>query len=298
MLSLATHLSDYSPFIEARFGHKVRCSLIGLGVVLVSLAISGEAEAKRGSQLGSLRGSSQSLDRQQRAARHSRLKLHHSGREVLRSVRAHKLVTVTPNRYLQLANVSYPYAHPDLKQLISTLSRLYWRSCRAPLVVTSLTRPKREQPRNASHRSVHPAGIAVDLRVPPSECRKWLRDTLSSWERAGLIEATREKRPPHFHVVAFPHKINTQRLAQLRGGSQSSKTKKGSQRRVAKRRAAKRHAAKGSRKLRRYKVKRGDSLWKLSRRWRVSQASIKKVNRLRSSRIDYGQVLLIPRHRG
>ena len=59
--------------------------------------------------------------------------------------------------------------------------------------VTSLLRPQREQPRNASPLSVHPAGVAVDLRVPPLVCRQWLRDTLSRWERERIVEATRKQ---------------------------------------------------------------------------------------------------------
>ena len=44
----------------------------------------------------------------------------------------------------------------------------------------------------------------------------------------------------------------------------------------------------------RYRVKRGDSLGRISSRYRVSVASIKKANRLRGSTIRVGQVLRIP----
>ncbi len=50
----------------------------------------------------------------------------------------------------------------------------------------------------------------------------------------------------------------------------------------------------GSGESLRYKVKRGDSLGKLSNRYRVSVASIKRANRLRGSTIRIGQVLTIP----
>lgn len=54
-------------------------------------------------------------------------------------------------------------------------------------------------------RSVHPTGMAVDLRkshVPA--CLHWLRSTLLSLEKAGVLEATEEFSPPHFHVAVFP----------------------------------------------------------------------------------------------
>lgn len=50
----------------------------------------------------------------------------------------------------------------------------------------------------------------------------------------------------------------------------------------------------GSGESLRYRVKRGDSLGKLSNRYRVSVASIKRANRLSGSNIRIGQVLTIP----
>src|SRR5690606_31356593 len=62
-----------------------------------------------------------------------------------------------------------------------------------------------KQPRNASPLSVHPAGMAVDLRVSarPS-CVRWLEGELLLLEAEGRLDATREYRPPHFHVAVFP----------------------------------------------------------------------------------------------
>ena len=57
---------------------------------------------------------------------------------------------------------------------------------------------------NASSLSVHPTGIAVDLRRPSGRCLTWLRRTLLAAERRGEIEATEERRPPHFHVAVLP----------------------------------------------------------------------------------------------
>lgn len=251
--------------------------------------------AKGRGHLGSLVGSGESLDRQQRAARLAQLKLHRDRREVSDSINAQKLIRVRADRYLELANVSYPYAHPKLASLLRSLSRLYWRHCRVPLVVTSLMRPLKEQPRNASKRSVHPAGIAADLRVPPYQCRAWLRETLSSWERLGFIEATREKRPPHFHVVAIPTQLTNEVIADLEGRERSVKTDTS----IVQRPREEKHTqltkrSHGAKRSKHYRVRRGDSLWSLSRKWGVTQSSIKRLNRLRSNRIDLGQVLVIP----
>jgi hypothetical protein len=76
-------------------------------------------------------------------------------------------------------------------------------ACGEQLVVTSALRPTTRQPRNGSARSVHPTGLAIDLRKPGGACLRWLRKTLLRMEQQRLIEATEEFRPPHFHVAVF-----------------------------------------------------------------------------------------------
>ena len=241
------------------------------------------------------------------------MKLHRDRSSVMKSVKRGELKRVRETRTLKLANVSYPYAHPELKALLHRLSVLYMRRCKTPLVVTSLTRPTSEQPRNASTRSVHPAGLAADLRVPYRGCRQWLSDTLAAWERAGLLEATRERRPPHFHVVAFPHKLTPTMISRLKGGEAShAKRSKRSARQVRKRHASKRRAKRSHRPSkrranrsqhkrahrrhhasRRYRVRRGDSWWRIAHKFRISQDSLRRANR-RSKTLHPGQVLTIP----
>ncbi|MAD60502.1 MAG: hypothetical protein CMH49_03170 [Myxococcales bacterium] len=280
-----------------------RLRVISLLTIVLGLTIMGgldQLHAKRGKASASLRGSSRSVDRQVIAARRSGLKRYKSRQQVLRAIRKGHLKRVRPKHYLQLSNVSYPYAHPKLHSLLNRLGRLYYKHCRSPLVITSLTRPINEQPRNGSKRSVHPAGIAADLRVPPYACRKWLRNTLLSWETQGFIEATREKRPPHFHIVIIPHRLNTTRLAQLKATQQQGRKKRSKSSRYTKNkhanRYAKRRGQKTSRMTKTYRVRRGDSIWRLSRRWHVSEKAIKRINGLKSSHIELGQVLKIPNH--
>jgi hypothetical protein len=44
----------------------------------------------------------------------------------------------------------------------------------------------------------------VDLYRPTGRCLRWLRAALLELEGAGMIEATEERRPAHFHVAVFP----------------------------------------------------------------------------------------------
>ena len=268
--------------LMAAISHKCICLSCTLFIFSIP-SFTQNVEAKKRNFSASLRGSSHSLDRQQTAAKRARLKLHKTRREVMHSVRKGLLIRVRPSSTLQLANVSYPYAHPKLHRLLNQLSKLYYNHCRAPLVITSLTRPIHEQPRNASRRSVHPAGLAADLRVPPPGCRKWLRTTLLNWESQGLVEATREKRPPHFHLVAMTHNLSTRQISQLGKHSTLKKNKR-----------KKAHKTHRHNRYKKYRVRKGDSIWKLARKWRVSEQSIKRLNHLHSSRIDYGQILLVP----
>jgi hypothetical protein len=94
---------------------------------------------------------------------------------------------------------------PEMAVFIERLAREYRATCGEQLIVTSLTRPASRQPRNAHRLSVHPAGMAVDLRVSRSAaCREWLEDTLMAMEEQGLLDGIRERSPPHYHVALFP----------------------------------------------------------------------------------------------
>lgn len=96
-------------------------------------------------------------------------------------------------------------ARPQTALFIERLGRDYRAACGEQLVVTSLTRPLDRQPSNAHRLSVHPAGIAVDLRVSRSPaCRGWLESELLAMEDRGLLDVTREYYPPHYHIALFP----------------------------------------------------------------------------------------------
>jgi hypothetical protein len=115
------------------------------------------------------------------------------------------LERIESNEHFTLHQVSYPFGVPEVKLFIERLSQQYHEANGAPLVVTSLTRPTSQQPRNAHQLSVHPAGMAVDFRVPQdAKARQWLESALLQLENRGVLDVTRERFPPHYHVSVFP----------------------------------------------------------------------------------------------
>jgi hypothetical protein len=120
-------------------------------------------------------------------------------------VKKERLVRVTGGPDYTLAAVSYPFARPEIKTFVENLAADYRKGCGEQLVVTSLTRPRSTQPGNAHKLSVHPAGMAVDFRISKSsKCQQWFEKALLAMERKDLLDATRERNPPHFHVAVFP----------------------------------------------------------------------------------------------
>lgn len=213
--------------------------------------------------------------------------------------------------------VSFPYARPEVKLFIERLSDQYRSACGEKLVVTSLTRPITRQPRNASVLSVHPTGMAVDLRRSSSTaCRAWLEATLLDLEGRNVLEATREQYPPHYHVAVFPNpylrSINAGELPRVEVAAvdipddppvrHSARVRHAVYRRshrshvaLAVRRTGGHHL-KHARKGKQVRVSRGDSLWKISQRSGVSVARLKQANGSHSRHLKPGQVLKIPTH--
>lgn len=226
----------------------------------------------------SLRGSSASMDRQAQQANVHDFTYLRDGNQVRRFVDAGYLVPVRGDRNFYLKGVSFPYARPELRLFIERLSGQYRRACGEQLVVTSLTRPLDRQPRNASNRSVHPTGMAVDLRRSNNtQCRRWIESVLLSLEKTGVLEATRERYPPHYHVALFPQpysryvELLAERDASGDGGARADA--------VA------------------YRVRRGDSLWEIAQRHGVTVEELRAMNGLRSSTIFAGQTLQVPGRR-
>ncbi|MFV2005798.1 MAG: DUF5715 family protein [Longimicrobiales bacterium] len=218
----------------------------------------------------SLGGSERSVGRAYREAESHDFTFLRDAKQVRRFVRSGYLVRVRSGRYYELNSVSFPYARPEVALFIERLSNQYWNACGEKLVVTSLTRPLDRQPRNASEFSVHPTGMAVDLRRSGSRaCRSWLERVLLSLEKSRVVEATRERYPAHYHVAVFPRQYGTyvERL-------------------VARDKARRAES--------RYTVRSGDSLWTIARSLGTTVVELKATNGLSGSRIYRGQVLTVP----
>ncbi len=154
---------------------------------------------------GGLRGSTESMKSQHAIAIERDLQFIADAAEMQALLDGGGLERIESKGGYTLSNVSYPYAVPEVKVFIERLGTQYSEANGAALVVTSLTRPTSQQPRNAHELSVHPAGMAVDFRVPQdAKARKWLEDVLLQLENAGVLDVTREKNPPHYHVAVFP----------------------------------------------------------------------------------------------
>ena len=217
----------------------------------------------------SLRGSAASLDEQNNQAERHNFTFLRESSQLRKFVEAGLLVPIGDSRNYRLKDVSFPYARPEVKLFIERLSEQYRRACGEQLVITSLTRPLANQPRNASPRSVHPTGMAIDVRRPSNPtCRRWLENVLLYLEAQLVIEATRERAPPHYHVAVFARAYaDYVRLLKARSSSTTSKS---------------------------YIVRRRDTLWKIARRHGTTPPSIQRLNGLKSSLIRPGQVLMLP----
>ncbi len=230
---------------------------LAAAVLLLTLA-SAEGE--------SLRGSRASLDLQNRIAQEHALPYLKTPAEVEECVVQGDLIPLEGDDHYTLHGVSFPYARPAVRTFVQRLAVQYHDACGEPLVVTSLTRPRSSQPRNASPRSVHPTGMALDLRRPARRtCRSWLEGVLLALERRGVLEATTELRPPHYHVAVFPEPY--ERYAATMGPEAEPLT---------------------------HRVARGESLWSIAQRYRTTVATIRSANLLRSSTIFPGQLLFVP----
>lgn len=272
----------------------------------------------------SLDGSRESLIRQNLGAQEQGFSYLRTVADVQEFSNLGLLVPIQGNRDFELSDeISFPVARPEVKTFLDWFARQYHANCGEPLVVTSLTRPTSRQPHNASEISVHPTGIALDLRRSDHyACRLWLEASLLDLEGRGVIEATRERWPAHYHVAVFGPElqkylgsqpdapsidVKVAALAQERPATRARQSRVAHARyrssytterttSVGRGRGSRRHGrtvhAKSSKS---YRVGRGDNLWRIAHKNGTSVDVIKRANRLRSnSDIRPGQVLSIP----
>jgi LysM repeat protein len=220
-------------------------------------------------QAQSLLGSRATMERQNMAAVNYGYSFLQTSNDVLKHVEQGHLTKVGATRHMDLHQVSFPYARPQVKLFLDRLSSQYYSSCGEKLTVTSLTRPINRQPANASQVSVHPTGMAVDLRIPErGKCRSWLESTLLSLEKTGVLDVTRERNPPHYHVAVFTEDYASYVAGVDAGGQGSS--------------------------AREYVVRKGDSLYTIASANGTNIQSLRAANNLRGDLIRVGQKLQIP----
>ncbi|HEY9514852.1 MAG TPA: DUF5715 family protein [Gemmatimonadaceae bacterium] len=172
-------------------------TLATAALLLCSFALSVAAQ--------SLRGSHRSVKRTYRYATTHDLPFSHSSRDVKRALHEGYLVRLSGSSNFVLHEVSFPYVTRTTLTFVRRLSAQYRRGCGEKLVITSAVRPESMQPGNSSEFSVHPVGIAVDIRKPEkASCLRWLRKNLLIIEEQGVIDATEEHHPAHFHVAVYP----------------------------------------------------------------------------------------------
>jgi hypothetical protein len=151
-----------------------------------------------------LRGSNASVDLMYSTAHQRDLQFFRTPQDIYNAAMAGSLELISITEDLEVDKTGWPFVLPNTHRFADSLAAQYHAACGERLVVTSGARPLDEQPRNASPKSVHPTGMAVDFRKPKTPaCLDWLRKSLIQLEDAGVIEATEERHPPHFHVAVL-----------------------------------------------------------------------------------------------
>lgn len=257
-----------------------RSTLPAAGAALAALAL---LALPRLADAQSLRGSRASINRMYRHARAEDLSFFETSAGVRRATAKGWLVRLDPDSTFELHEVGYPFVRPSTRLFVHRLAGQYMDACDEPLVVTSAVRPATRQPANSTERSVHPTGMAVDLRKPRAPaCLHWLRSTLLELEDAGLLEATEEHTPAHFHVAVYPSAYK--RYAAARAKAEGAPT----------RQLAARSASATPTSTSTYTVHAGDTLWDIARTHDTTVRAIASANDLSGEVIQPGQELRIP----
>lgn|SRR3989344_1257345 len=101
----------------------------------------------------------------------------------------------------------YSYTRPWTRVFVERLSDQFYRRFGRRLKITSAVRPisyqnaLRKRNGNASKRSTHPTGATIDITYKGlnKKQKQWMRNTLSSCEWRGDIQATEESSQSCFH---------------------------------------------------------------------------------------------------
>jgi hypothetical protein len=178
---------------------RTRATVLVARVLLPVTLFAARAEAQ------TLLGSHAAVERAYTFAKRRGIEFNATRVDVQRGVKDGEYVRLRAGSNVRLKGVAMPYVRPTTREFVEDLGDRYRAACKAPMIVTSAIRPETQQRRlrNGVALSVHPTGMAIDLRVPRGKCRSWLRSELLADESAGFVDATEERRPAHFHVIVF-----------------------------------------------------------------------------------------------
>jgi hypothetical protein len=179
---------------------QIRFSAVLLAVILF---FSTSASARVAVEL---KGSPASMERQHSVAVEKGLRFAKTFEDIDLMLEDGELVRLPGNEHYELRDgLSSDAARAEVRLFVERLAEEYFEATGEKLVVTSLTRAAGHQPANAHSLSVHPTGLALDLRISQrAESRKWIEKRLLELEAKGVLDATRENHPPHYHIALFP----------------------------------------------------------------------------------------------
>jgi len=283
-----------------------------VAVALASMAIfasttSAQAKARKNVEPAELHGSKESVEKMYDFATAHGLSFYLTQTNIDTAIAHGRLVPLTGSATYELTRgVGFSYSTREAKQFVEAFAPQYLTACGAPLTVTSAARPTSKQPHNANPHSVHPTGIAVDIRRPyRGPCLDWVRTALTELERKGVVEATEEHHPVHLHIavlvppgrkvvlpnlaagmVAQAPMVPVQSVSQVITASAGDVA-------VANGKGA---AATSTQKT--YLVRQGDTLWDIANKVGVSMDALAKANKLTRKSLKPGTTLVIPERTG
>jgi hypothetical protein len=275
-------------------------ALAAIALAIVVIGSSATAQ-RRNTEPKDLRGSKASVEKMYDFALRYRYPFYLTPTTLDTAIARGKLVALTGDSTYELTRgVGFSYATREAKQFVTLFAPQYLAACGAPLTVTSAARPMSRQHHNANPHSVHPTGIAVDIRRPPrGPCLTWVRGALAELEEKGIVEATEEHHPVHLHIavlqapgarIALPDLTHGVVVARVPATPTVTAASNGEVSTAASG-AASRDAA----RPRTYQVREGDTLWDVAQKTGVSVRALAQANhRSTTTVLQPGTVLTLP----
>jgi LysM repeat protein len=274
------------------------------------LAIAPEAHAQRHGQRhaqggtqepAALHGSKESVEKMYSFAVSHRMPFYLTPTNVDKAIADGRLVALTGDSTYELTRgVGFSYSTREAKQFVLAFAPQYLAACGVPLTVTSAARPMSNQPHNANPHSVHPTGIAVDIRRPsPGPCLTWVRGALADLETRGVVEVTEEHHPIHLHVavlvqpgatILLPNLVRTVVARQTPVAPATPAAVVASDGEVS----LASTAATSAKQFRSYVVRQGDTLWDIANRTGVTLDDLKHANGRSATVLRPGTTLTLP----